>query len=51
MHQHKIKFTERFKKRLTLWLHMSLILVATGLSGLLTTRLLLAVRVKKAILR
>jgi len=36
MHQQKITFTERFKKRLPLRLHMTLILVATGLSGLLS---------------
>jgi hypothetical protein len=42
MLQHKISFTERFKNRLPLRLHMTFILLATGLSGLLTTRCLLA---------
>jgi hypothetical protein len=35
MERYKIKFTERFKNRLPLRLHMALILLATGLSGLL----------------
>lgn len=51
MHQHKINFTERFKKRLPLRLHMTLILLATGLSGLLTTRLLLAAGVENIVVR
>jgi hypothetical protein len=51
MYQHKINFTERFKKRLPLRLHMTLILVATGLSGLLTTRGLLAAGVESIVIR
>jgi hypothetical protein len=39
---HKTKFNERFKKRLPLRIHMTLILMTTGLSGLLTTRCLAA---------
>lgn len=51
MPQHKINFTERFKKRLPLRLHMTLILLATGLSGLLTTRGLLATGVENIVIR
>src|SRR6266567_2792247 len=51
MPQHKITFTERFKNRLPLRLHMTLILLATGLSGLLTTRLLLAAGVEDIVIR
>ena len=47
----KITFTEHFKNRLPLRLHMSLILLATGLSGLLTTRLLLAAGVESIVIR
>jgi hypothetical protein len=46
MYQHKVNFTERFKNRVPLRLHMSFILLATGLSGLLTTRCLLAAGVE-----
>lgn len=51
MHRHKINFTERFKKRLPLRLHMTLIFLATGLSSLLTTRLLLAAGVESIVIR
>jgi hypothetical protein len=51
MHEHKINFTERFKKRLPLRLHMTLILVATGLSGLLTTRCLFATGEESIVIR
>ncbi len=51
MHQHKINFTERFKKRIPLRLHMTLILLATGLSGLMTTRSLLATGVESIVIR
>jgi|GEM_PF-3246585 len=51
MYQHKITFTERFKNRLPLRLHMTLIILATGLSGLLTTRCLLAAGVESIIIR
>ena len=51
MHQHKISFIERFKNRLPLRLHMTLILLATGLSGLLTTRRLLATGVESIVVR
>lgn len=51
MHKQKINFTERFKKRLPLRLHMTLILMATGLSGLLTTRGLLAAGVENIVIR
>ncbi|HYS42341.1 MAG TPA: hypothetical protein VEM32_00015, partial [Geobacteraceae bacterium] len=51
MPQHKMNFTERFKNRLPLRLHMTLILLATGLSGLLTTRLLLAAGVEDIVVR
>lgn len=51
MHQHKITFTERFKNRLPLRLHMTLIILATGLSGLLTTRCLLAAGVESIVIR
>lgn len=47
----KIKFTERFKSRLPLRLHMTCILMATGLSGLLTTRGLLAAGVEDIVIR
>ena len=51
MHRHKINFTERFKKRIPLRLHMTGILLATGLSGLLTTRCLLAMGVDNIVIR
>jgi hypothetical protein len=51
MHKQKINFTEHFKKRLPLRLHMTLILLATGLSGLLTTRCLLAAGVESIVIR
>lgn len=51
MLEHKTKFTERLKTRLPLRLHMTLILLATGLSGLLTTRLLLAAGVESIVIR
>ena len=51
MEQNKIKFTERFKKHLPLRRHMTLILLATGLSGLLTTRCLLAAGVENIAIR
>ncbi|MBI1920777.1 MAG: hypothetical protein HYS23_06810 [Geobacter sp.] len=51
MPQHKITFTDHFKNRLPLRLHMTLILLATGLSGLLTTRLLLAAGVEDIVIR
>jgi hypothetical protein len=51
MHQQKINFTERFKKRIPLRLHMTLILLATGLSGLMTTRCLLAAGVEAIVVR
>jgi hypothetical protein len=47
----KNKFTDRLKKRVPLRLHMTLILVATGISGLLTTRLLLAAGVESIVIR
>ena len=46
INQHKITFTERFKNHLPLHLHMTLILLATGFSGFLTTRLLLTSEVE-----
>jgi hypothetical protein len=51
LHLHKINFTERFKNRLPLRLHMTFILLATGLSGLLTTRCLLAAGVENIVIR
>lgn len=51
MSQHKTNFTEQVKNRLPLRLHMTLILCATGLSGLLTTRLLLAAGVENIVVR
>jgi hypothetical protein len=49
--QHKINFTERFKKRHSLRFHMSLILVATVCSGLLATRIMLAMHLENVLLR
>jgi hypothetical protein len=49
--QHKINFTERFKKRHSLRFHMSLILVATVCSGFLATRIMLAMHLENVLLR
>lgn len=49
--QHKINFTERFKKRHSLRLHMSLILMATVCAGFLATRTLLALHLENVMLR
>lgn len=49
--KHKINFTERFKKRHSLRLHMSLILAATVCSGFLATRTMLALRMENVLLR
>ena len=49
--QHKIKFTERFKKRHYLRFHMSLILIATVCSGFLATRIMLALHLDNVLLR
>lgn len=49
--QHKISFTERFKRRHSLRLHMSLILMATACSGFLATRVMLALHLENVLLR
>jgi hypothetical protein len=49
--QHKINFTERFKRRHSLRFHMSLILMATVCAGFLATRILLALNVENVMLR
>ena len=49
--QHKINFTERFKKRHSLRFHMSLILMATVCSGVLATKVLLALHLENVMLR
>lgn len=49
--QHKINFTERFKKRHSLRFHMSLILVTTLCSGFLATRVMLALHLENVLLR
>lgn len=49
--QHKINFTERFKKRYSLRFHMSLILMATVCSGVLATKMLLALHLENVMLR
>lgn len=49
--QHKINFTERFKRRHSLRLHMSLILMATVCAGFLATRSLLALHLENVMLR
>jgi hypothetical protein len=49
--QHKINFTERFKKRHSLRFHMSLILLATICSGLLATRIMLTLHLDNVVLR
>ncbi|QOX77669.1 hypothetical protein FY034_01510 [Trichlorobacter lovleyi] len=49
--QHKINFTERFKKRHSLRFHMSLILMATVCSGVLATKILLALHLENVMLR
>ncbi len=47
----KIQFIERFKSRQRLRLHMSLILLATVGSGLLATRIMLALHLKNVVVR
>jgi hypothetical protein len=49
--QHKINFTERFKRRKPLRLHMTLILVATVCSGFLATRIMLALHLENVLVR
>lgn len=49
--QHKINFTERFKKRHSLRFHMSLILIATVCSGGLATKIFLALHLENVMLR
>lgn len=49
--QHKINFTERFKRRHSLRFHMSLILVATVCSGFLATRIMLALHLENVFIR
>lgn len=49
--QHKINFTERFKRRHSLRFHMSLILLATVCSGFLATRTMLALHLENVLLR
>jgi hypothetical protein len=49
--QHKINFTERFKRRHSLRFHMSLILMATVCAGFLATRILLALNIENVVLR
>lgn len=49
--QHKIDFTERFKRRHSLRFHMSLILLATVCSGFLATRTMLALHLENVLLR
>jgi hypothetical protein len=48
---HKINFTERFKRRKPLRLHMSFILIATVCSGFLTTRIMLALHLENVLVR
>jgi hypothetical protein len=47
----KITFTERFKQRHSLRLHMSMILMATVFSGFLATRIMLAMNLENIMLR
>lgn len=47
----KHKFLKRIKERFFLRFHMSLILIATALSGLLATKLLLLLNVKEMLIR
>lgn len=49
--QRKISFTERFKRRNPLRLHMSLILMATVCSGFLATRIMLAMNLDNVLVR
>lgn len=49
--QHKINFTEHFKRLHSLRFHMSLILMATVCSGFLATRILLALHLENVMLR
>jgi hypothetical protein len=49
--QLKINFTERFKRRKPLRLHMTLILVATACSGFLATRIMLALHLENVLVR
>ena len=49
--KHKINFTERFKRRHSLRLHMSLILLATVCSGFLATRIMLAMDLDNVLIR
>jgi hypothetical protein len=49
--QHKINFTERFKRRKPLRLHMSFILIATVCSGFLATRIMLALHLENVLIR
>jgi hypothetical protein len=49
--KHKISFTERFKRRHSLRLHMSLILLATVCSGFLATRIMLAMDLDNVLIR
>lgn len=49
--QHKINFTERFKRQHSLRSHMSLILLATVCSGFLATRTMLALHLENVLLR
>jgi hypothetical protein len=51
VHLQKPKFIHRLKNRLSLRLHMTLIFLATGLSGLLTARCLLAAGVENIVIR
>ena len=47
----KYRFLRKFKERFFLRFHMSLILIGTGLTGLLGTRLLLACGVENVLIR
>jgi hypothetical protein len=49
--QHKINFTECFKRRYSLRFHMSLILFATICSGFLATRIMLALNLDNVLVR
>jgi hypothetical protein len=49
--QRKIGFTDRFKQRNPLRLHMALILATTVFSGFLATRILLALHLEKVLIR
>jgi hypothetical protein len=51
MHYHKASYANHLKNRIPLRLHMTLILLATVLSGLLTTRCLLAAGVENIVIR